>query len=88
MIRLVTIRLVTAAALAAALSVGADRAGAQSLIHYPYCLFTGGDHSGFERCNYPTLQQCLFDRRAEGGVCYSNPYVAPIDPPRRRIYTR
>jgi hypothetical protein len=82
-------RLTIAAALVAAgTGLGAGTAGAQALPHYPFCLFTGGDHSGFERCNYLTFEQCLFDRRAEGGVCYSNPYAALMEPPRRRVQAR
>jgi hypothetical protein len=65
-------------------------ASAQAFIHYPFCIYTGGMDSGFERCNYRTFEQCLFDRQAEGGVCYSNPsYVHARgyeQQPRRRHY--
>ena len=56
-------------------------ASAQSVPNYPFCLFPGGDDGGFERCNYRSFDQCLYDRQAEGGVCYTNPnfkfYAAP-----------
>jgi len=77
-----------AAVIAAGLAVGPRDADAEPLPHFPYCLFTGGDLAGFERCNYATFEQCLFDRRAEGGVCYSNPYPVPLGAPRPGVYTR
>jgi hypothetical protein len=82
--------IIGAALLAAGLSLAPARAEAQAFRHYPFCIYTGGLDSGFERCSYHTFEQCLFDRQAEGGVCYSNPaYVrtqAPVyaQPPRRR----
>jgi hypothetical protein len=77
--------IIAAALVAAGMGLGSRGADAQALPYYPFCLFTGGDHSGFERCNYASFEQCLFDRRAEGGVCYSNPYLPAFEPPRRRI---
>lgn len=65
-------------------AVAGDRpATAQPFQHYPFCLFTGGDEMGFERCSYTSFQQCLEDRRAEGGVCYANPAYRPAAVPRR-----
>jgi hypothetical protein len=79
-----------ALATVAASLFAADRpAAAQVFQHYPFCLFTGGMDGGFERCNYPSFQQCLYDRQAEGGVCYSNPnYVPLVEQPRRRARYR
>jgi hypothetical protein len=70
-----------AAVLAAGLSQSPGRAEAQAFRHYPFCIYTGGLDSGFERCSYNTFEQCLFDRRAEGGVCYANPAYAWAQPP-------
>ena len=75
--------IIAAALIAAGLSFAPSAADAQPLPYYPFCLFTGGDHNGFERCNYASFEQCLYDRRAEGGVCYSNPYPRLVDVPRR-----
>jgi hypothetical protein len=67
-------------------------AAAQVFQHFPFCLFTGGMDGGFERCNYPSFQQCLYDRQAEGGVCYTNPayhpgYTPMVEQRRRRVRT-
>jgi hypothetical protein len=81
-------------ALAAAGIVASDRpAPAQVFQHYPFCIFTGGMDGGFERCMYTNFQQCLYDRQAEGGVCYSNPsyrggYAPVVEQPRRRARDR
>lgn len=75
---------------AAAGLLASDRpSAAQVFQHYPFCIFTGGP-DGFERCNYTSFQQCLYDRQAEGGICYSNPaYVSPVvEQPRRRVRAR
>lgn len=76
--------------IAAAGIATADRpAAAQAFQHYPFCLFTGGMDGGFERCNYTNFQQCLYDRQAEGGICYTNPsYVPLVERPRRRARDR
>ena len=72
----------------------ADRpAAAQVFQHYPFCIYTGGMDGGFERCMYTNFQQCLYDRQAEGGICYSNPAYAPgyaplVEQPRRRARPR
>lgn len=77
-----------AAVLTLAGAASTDTASAQTFRHYPFCLFTGGPSDGFERCNYYTFQQCLYDRQAEGGVCYANPYYAygPYTPRPRQYY--
>jgi hypothetical protein len=70
--------------------LAADRsAAAQVFQHYPFCIYTGGMDGGFERCMYTNFQQCLYDRQAEGGICYSNPSYGPayaplVEQPRRR----
>jgi len=84
-------------ALAAAGVAASDRpVSAQVFQTYPYCIFTGGVDGGFERCMYTSFQQCLYDRQAEGGVCYTNPnyFAGPayrsgdeplVERPRRRV---
>jgi hypothetical protein len=73
--------IIAAALVAAGFGYASGPAAAQVLT-FPFCLFTGGDDGGIERCNYPTFAQCLYDRQAEGGVCYSNPYPRSVEPPR------
>jgi hypothetical protein len=75
--------IIAAALVAAGLGYAPEPAKAQTVQYYPFCLFTGGDDVGLERCNYPTFEQCLYDRQAEGGVCYSNPYPRVVEPARR-----
>ena len=72
-------------------TVASDRpAAAEVFQHYPFCLFTGGPDGGFERCSYTNFQQCLYDRQAEGGVCFANPayrsgHAPVVEHPRRRV---
>jgi hypothetical protein len=78
---------IAAIALAAGVSFGGAPADAQVFRHYPFCIFTGGPDGGFERCNYYSFEQCLYDRQAEGGVCYSNPnYTRAYEAAPRRRY--
>jgi hypothetical protein len=79
-----------ALAVAASSLFASDRqAAAQAFQHYPFCIYTGGTDGGFERCSYTSFQQCLYDRQAEGGICYSNPsYVPVVEQPRRRVRVR
>lgn len=80
--------LIAAALVAVGFGAAPGAAEAQALPQFPFCLFTGGDDGGFERCNYPSFQQCLFDRQAEGGVCYANPNFRAVEPPYRPVRPR
>jgi hypothetical protein len=78
---------IAAVAVLAGMSFGTGAADAQVFRHYPFCIYTGGPDGGFERCNYYSYEQCLYDRQAEGGVCYANPYYTrAYEPPPRRRY--
>jgi hypothetical protein len=76
---------VTLAVVASGLFASDRPAAAQVFQHYAFCLYTGGAEGGFERCTYTNFQQCLEDRRGDGGICYTNPAYAPqAAQPRRR----
>lgn len=47
----------------------------------PWCLeYNGGKGSGYTRCNFISLEQCLESRLGEGGNCRRNPAYVYRDP--------
>jgi hypothetical protein len=54
--------------------------------NFPVCLQTYAVGGGYIDCSFASLAQCAASASGRAAQCLSNPYFAPADRRRRRVY--